>query len=131
MEKAIDPEIPLTILHHDEHLVFPGYNVMVGQSRAAQDEELKRTSGVVGKPRAFVAPAEYNDAQLRYGYMVKRRTPPCIQALPALMLNATQQRATKLTTLGPSEGLQETSLAAQQSKSSTGARLAVLGITGE
>lgn len=54
MEKAIDPEIPLTILHHDEHLVFPGYNVMVGQSRAAQDEEHKRTSG---KPGAFVAPA--------------------------------------------------------------------------
>lgn len=62
---------------------------------------------------------------------VKRRTPPCIQARLALMLNATQQRATKLKTSGPSEGLQETSLAAQQFKSSTDAPLAVLGITGK
>lgn len=29
----------LTILHHDEHLFFPGYDVMVGKGRKSQDEE--------------------------------------------------------------------------------------------
>lgn len=38
MEKPIDPEIPLMILHHDEHLTFPGYDVMVGRGCVGQDE---------------------------------------------------------------------------------------------
>lgn len=30
---------PLPILHHDEHLVFPGYDLMVGIGCTRQDEE--------------------------------------------------------------------------------------------
>lgn len=53
----MDPEIPLTILHHDECLVFPGYNVMVGKSCGGQYEEHKRTSGLARKIGALVPAA--------------------------------------------------------------------------
>ncbi|KAL8702332.1 MAG: hypothetical protein Q9224_000034 [Gallowayella concinna] len=45
MEKPVpaeDQPPPLTILHHDEHLVFPGYDVMVGKGWKGQDEEAGR-----------------------------------------------------------------------------------------
>lgn len=55
MQHVVDPEIPLTILHHDEHLVFPGYNVMVGQSCIPRDGEHKGTSWAIRKPTTNVA----------------------------------------------------------------------------
>lgn len=36
---------PLTILHHDEHLVFPGYDLMVGNGCTGQDEEPGKNPG--------------------------------------------------------------------------------------
>ncbi|KAL8818062.1 MAG: hypothetical protein Q9223_003230 [Gallowayella weberi] len=42
MEKPVsglDEPPALTILRHDEHLVFPGYDVMVGKVWKGQDEE--------------------------------------------------------------------------------------------
>ncbi|KAI4276473.1 MAG: hypothetical protein L6R38_005663 [Xanthoria sp. 2 TBL-2021] len=36
---------PLTILHHDEHLVFPGYDLMVGNGGTGQDEERGKNPG--------------------------------------------------------------------------------------
>ncbi|KAL8728389.1 MAG: hypothetical protein Q9166_005433 [cf. Caloplaca sp. 2 TL-2023] len=42
MEKPVPAQVsppPLTILHHDEHLMFPGYDVMVGEGCIRQDEE--------------------------------------------------------------------------------------------
>ncbi|KAL8841201.1 MAG: hypothetical protein Q9170_000990 [Blastenia crenularia] len=42
MEKPVDPEMPLTILHHDEHLVFPGYDVMIGKGCVGQVKKDER-----------------------------------------------------------------------------------------
>ena len=39
MEKSGASPIPLTILHHDDRLVFPGYDAMVGQGGPSRDEE--------------------------------------------------------------------------------------------
>ncbi|KAL8922251.1 MAG: hypothetical protein Q9172_003642 [Xanthocarpia lactea] len=47
MEKPEPAQVspaPLTILHHDEHLVFPGYDLMVGKGSRARDEESGMTS---------------------------------------------------------------------------------------
>ena len=47
MEKPEPAQVspaPLTILHHDEHLVFPGYDLMVGKGDKARDEESGMTS---------------------------------------------------------------------------------------
>ncbi len=47
MEKPEPAQVspaPLTILHHDEHLVFPGYDLMVGKGDRARDEESGMTS---------------------------------------------------------------------------------------
>lgn len=48
MEARGAPKIPLKILHHDEHLVFPGYDLMVGESYGGQDEENERKPWAVG-----------------------------------------------------------------------------------
>lgn len=47
MEKPVPAQVspaPLTILHHDEHLMFPGYDFMVGKGSRARDEESGMTS---------------------------------------------------------------------------------------
>lgn len=42
MEKPVEPDIPLAILHHEEHLMFPGYDAMIGEGYGGQDEEVGR-----------------------------------------------------------------------------------------
>lgn len=48
MEKPDGPQPPLTILHHDEHILFPGYDAMVGNRgsrRHGKDEPNLWTAG--------------------------------------------------------------------------------------
>lgn len=52
MEIRRDPEIPLQILHHEEHLAFPGYNAMVGERCMGQDEEDERKPWAVANVEA-------------------------------------------------------------------------------
>lgn len=49
MEKPAEPDVPLAILHHEEHLIFPGYDAMVGEGYAGPDEEDGRKPWVNGK----------------------------------------------------------------------------------
>ncbi|KAI4200898.1 MAG: hypothetical protein LQ350_003584 [Teloschistes chrysophthalmus] len=39
MEKPDAPQLPLTILHHDEHILFPGYDAMVGNGGSGYHEK--------------------------------------------------------------------------------------------
>ncbi|KAL9584501.1 MAG: hypothetical protein Q9212_002087 [Teloschistes hypoglaucus] len=39
MEKPDAPQLPLTILHHDEHILFPGYDAMVGNGGPGYHEK--------------------------------------------------------------------------------------------
>ncbi|KAI4166626.1 MAG: hypothetical protein LQ343_007899, partial [Gyalolechia ehrenbergii] len=48
MEKPVDPGIQLTILHHDDHLIFPGYDAMIGKGCVGQDEEEERKPWAAG-----------------------------------------------------------------------------------
>ncbi|KAL8674163.1 MAG: hypothetical protein Q9168_001414 [Polycauliona sp. 1 TL-2023] len=52
MEKPVSAAVsppPLTILHHDDRLVFPGYDAMVGNDCLGQDEEHGEDSYTAGK----------------------------------------------------------------------------------
>lgn len=50
MGQSGDHGIPPTILHYDEHLVFPGYDVMVGKGCVGRNEKDGREPWAVGNP---------------------------------------------------------------------------------
>ena len=52
MEKPGEPDHPLLILHHDEHLAFPGYDVMVGNGGVAQHQKDEHNPWAAGNLEA-------------------------------------------------------------------------------
>lgn len=74
MEKPVAPQTPLTILHHDERLVFPGYDAMVGGGHLRHDEEDGRKPWTAGESETRAdSPAHGRNKNHRKPYKKHKR----------------------------------------------------------
>lgn len=73
MEKPGDPEIPLAILHHDERLIFPGYDIMVGKECEGQDDEAQCKAWAIGSIEVDADPAGHGRNSVTDGFYGRRR----------------------------------------------------------